>query len=97
MLPNPRATPAVCADRKSQTKHTVDRLNPSKCDFAALISEFSGSQSSFLCSGRFTAGWPSTGGNRDLLIGRLPRTNPNVFQLFVAGVDDQTSLKYVKR
>jgi hypothetical protein len=45
-------------NRKCQSKHTVDRLNPSQCDFAALTSEFSGGQSSFLCSGRFTAGWP---------------------------------------
>ena len=46
---------------KYQSKHTIDRFNPQPVRLRRrLTSKFSGCQSSFLCSGRFTAVNPST-------------------------------------
>ncbi len=53
-----RSESAAVSDKgKCQSKHTIDRLNPQPVRLRRrLTRKFSGCQSSFLCSGRFTAG-----------------------------------------
>ena len=67
-------------DRKRQSKHTIDRFNPQPLRLRRCLTvNFQAvSLRSFVQGGLLPVS-PSTGQSRSLLIGWLPRTNPNVF------------------